>query len=150
MPAPSNVALTTMVPFTNGVSAKVHGEPALLPMEVYKGSYDGGKGIALRIGNGGAGQSGLIRSLANAFIDYEVRVRGYDPFSVECLVLFDVPADLGVQRSRGIWAIRRRLSNTLNSDKSISPSRTTKPPKINPSKMGSQWSEFMASEITSC
>ncbi|KAJ5089593.1 hypothetical protein N7532_008277 [Penicillium argentinense] len=38
--------------------------------------------VQLRIGNGGAGQSGLIKALANAFIKSSVR-NGSDPLAVE-------------------------------------------------------------------
>ncbi|KAH7018969.1 hypothetical protein EDB80DRAFT_699555 [Ilyonectria destructans] len=52
--------------------------------------YDGGFGdkcaspcpIKLRIANGGAGQSGLIKELANAYIKYEVENGKEDPFQV--------------------------------------------------------------------
>jgi len=36
----------------------------------------------LRIANGGAGQSGLIRALADAFIDFEVKVKNREPFKI--------------------------------------------------------------------
>jgi hypothetical protein len=41
------------------------------PNAIYKGSH-GSNVVQLRIGNGGAGQSGLVGALANAFIDYKV------------------------------------------------------------------------------
>jgi hypothetical protein len=66
-------------------------------MKVYSGSYDGGKGIALRIANGGAGQSGLIGALANAFIDYEVAVNSFEPFQVWSRTIISEPLIFSVQ-----------------------------------------------------
>ncbi|RVD86035.1 uncharacterized protein DFL_004329 [Arthrobotrys flagrans] len=52
------------------------------PQVVYDGGIKGNKGpIKLRIGNGGAGQSGLIKVLADEFIKYEVK-QGAKPFRV--------------------------------------------------------------------
>ncbi|KLJ11864.1 hypothetical protein EMPG_12985 [Blastomyces silverae] len=51
------------------------------PEEVYDGGYKENATISLRIGNGGAGQSGMIRVLANAFIRQSVE-GGADPFRV--------------------------------------------------------------------
>ncbi|KAK6348677.1 hypothetical protein TWF718_006465 [Orbilia javanica] len=52
------------------------------PQAVYDGGIKGNKGpIKLRIGNGGAGQSGLIKVLADEFIKYEVK-KGAKPFRV--------------------------------------------------------------------
>lgn len=53
------------------------------PAAVYNGSYADAqqRGILLRIGNGGAGQSGLIGALADAFIQYRVS-QGDAPFEV--------------------------------------------------------------------
>lgn len=56
----------------------------LRPLKVYSGAH-GGAGdaeITLRIANGGAGQSGLIGALADAFIDYEIKVKKEAPFRV--------------------------------------------------------------------
>jgi ABC-type tungstate transport system permease subunit len=50
------------------------------PTAIYKGSY-GSDVVQLRIGNGGAGQSGLVRALADAFIDYMVSQKEL-PFAV--------------------------------------------------------------------
>ncbi|TCD69496.1 hypothetical protein EIP91_007426 [Steccherinum ochraceum] len=52
---------------------------ALVPQETYDGGYSDAKDIRLRIANGGAGQSGLIREFANAFIQYMVK-KGVAPF----------------------------------------------------------------------
>ncbi|RHZ55573.1 uncharacterized protein CDV56_108002 [Aspergillus thermomutatus] len=53
---------------------------AVDPAAVYTGGYSGG-GVQLRIGNGGAGQSGLIKALADAFIQSSVK-NGSSPFKV--------------------------------------------------------------------
>jgi len=62
---------------------QIAGQASTVPLETYYGSYDGRAGMQLRIANGGAGQSGLIRALANAFIDYEVEIKNEQPFKVE-------------------------------------------------------------------
>ncbi|KIJ38186.1 hypothetical protein M422DRAFT_176923 [Sphaerobolus stellatus SS14] len=55
----------------------------LLPQEVYNGSHPVvGQQIKLKIGNGGAGQSGLIGEWANAFIDYCTQEKKMESFSV--------------------------------------------------------------------
>ncbi|KAK6358734.1 hypothetical protein TWF730_008057 [Orbilia blumenaviensis] len=55
---------------------------AVDPQAIYDGGIKGNKGpIKLRIGNGGAGQSGLIKVLADEFIKFEVK-RGAKPFRV--------------------------------------------------------------------
>lgn len=58
---------------------------SVAPAAIYNGSYANAhqRGILLRIGNGGAGQSGLIGALANAFIQYRVS-QGDAPFEVSC------------------------------------------------------------------
>ncbi|GFF63414.1 hypothetical protein CNMCM6936_005127 [Aspergillus lentulus] len=53
---------------------------AVDPAAIYTGGYSGGS-VRLRIGNGGAGQSGLIKALADAFIQSSVK-NGSDPFKV--------------------------------------------------------------------
>ena len=63
----------------------------LLPQAVYNGSHPVvGQQIKLKIGNGGAGQSGLIGEWANAFIDYCTQEKKMESFSVRnphCLTL---------------------------------------------------------------
>ncbi|KAI4136372.1 MAG: hypothetical protein L6R39_007821, partial [Caloplaca ligustica] len=60
--------------------------PHVEPEEIYHGSYqDQGSHIQLRIATGGAGQSGLIRALADAFIDTQVKETGCKPFAVAWL-----------------------------------------------------------------
>ncbi|KAJ5380344.1 uncharacterized protein N7496_002772 [Penicillium cataractarum] len=54
---------------------------AVDPAAVYNGGYNSAKYIVLRIGNGGAGQSGLIEVLANAFIQASVK-NGSVPFQI--------------------------------------------------------------------
>ena len=56
---------------------------SVAPAAIYNGSYAGAhqQGVYLRVGNGGAGQSGLIRALADAFIQYRVS-QGDAPFEV--------------------------------------------------------------------
>jgi ribosome biogenesis protein BMS1 len=51
------------------------------PEEVYDGGYPNATQILLRIGNGGAGQSGLVKALSDAFIKYKVS-KGSPPFKV--------------------------------------------------------------------
>ncbi|KAF3389183.1 Tungstate-binding protein TupA [Penicillium rolfsii] len=60
------------------VSASVH---AVKPDAIYNGGFNTTNTIALRIGNGGAGQSGLIEVLANTFIQSSVG-NGSDPFEI--------------------------------------------------------------------
>ena len=57
------------------------------PQAVYDGGYRNAstRGVALRIANGGAGQVGLIKAWADAFIQYAVQKEGEDPFQV-CLL----------------------------------------------------------------
>nr|GAT51422.1 predicted protein [Mycena chlorophos] len=55
---------------------------SLSPIAVYNGSQTfASPNVRLRIANGGAGQSGLIGALGNAFVDYMV-VQGTAPFQV--------------------------------------------------------------------
>lgn len=54
----------------------------LTPQEIYDGGYPKATEMRLRISNGGAGQSGLIREWANAFIQFMVNERGVKPFKV--------------------------------------------------------------------
>ncbi|KAJ5779390.1 hypothetical protein N7457_007110 [Penicillium paradoxum] len=54
---------------------------AVDPAAIYSGGYNSSSQVLLRIGNGGAGQSGLIEALADAFIQSSVR-NGSDPFQV--------------------------------------------------------------------
>ena len=58
------------------------------PQALYDGGYSDAsiRGVALRIANGGAGQAGLIKEWADAFIQYSVE-RGAQPFQV-CISLF--------------------------------------------------------------
>ena len=70
---PSSAPGTTNTPSTSSVA----------PAAVYNGSYPNAhqQGVFLRIGNGGAGQSGLIGALADAFIQFRVS-QGDPPFEV--------------------------------------------------------------------
>ncbi|KAF8876583.1 hypothetical protein BD779DRAFT_1560205 [Infundibulicybe gibba] len=65
-------------------SADASTKAELKPQEVYDGGYghSGGQPIAVRIANGGAGQSGLIGAWANAFIKYMVEKTSCAPFLV--------------------------------------------------------------------
>ncbi|KAL9629201.1 MAG: hypothetical protein Q9204_005406, partial [Flavoplaca sp. TL-2023a] len=57
--------------------------PYIEPELVYYGSYKHEKPpIQLRIATGGTGQSGLMRALADKFIDNRVKETGYKPFAV--------------------------------------------------------------------
>ena len=57
--------------------------PSAKPFAIYNGGYESSKkrGICLRIANGGAGQTGLIRAWADTFIQYMV-AKGAEPFEV--------------------------------------------------------------------
>jgi len=57
-------------------------DTALVPEATYDGGFPDAKDITLRIANGGAGQSGLIGALANAFIQYCVKHLNMLPFKV--------------------------------------------------------------------
>ncbi|KAM3079230.1 hypothetical protein ACMFMF_004153 [Clarireedia jacksonii] len=65
-------------------------EPFIAPAEIYSGSYVDSSlptpPVLLRIATGGAGQSGLVRALANAFIDYSVKEVACENFSVSWLL----------------------------------------------------------------
>lgn len=55
----------------------------LVPQATYDGGYaDPAAKPLLRVANGGAGQSGLIGALANAFIKYQVEKNKMSPFLV--------------------------------------------------------------------
>lgn len=58
------------------------------PQAIYDGCYENAKiqGVRLRIANGGAGQTGLIRAWANGFIQYMVS-KGIPPFEVRPITL---------------------------------------------------------------
>jgi hypothetical protein len=57
--------------------------PSAKPFAIYNGGYESSRkrGICLRIANGGAGQTGLIRAWADTFIQHMV-AKGADPFEV--------------------------------------------------------------------
>jgi hypothetical protein len=56
--------------------------PSIEPTEVYHANYPSSLPIKLRIAAGGAGQSGLIRVVSDAFITYQVEQKKTTPFSV--------------------------------------------------------------------
>ncbi|KAI4164436.1 MAG: hypothetical protein LQ342_002083 [Letrouitia transgressa] len=58
--------------------------PAIDPEAIYHGPFSSDE-IRLRIATGGAGQSGLLKALADAFIDEHVRATGCAPFAVSWL-----------------------------------------------------------------
>ena len=61
-------------------------EPYVKPEEIYHGSFDDPSApLKLRVATGGAGQSGLVRALADAFINYQVEQHGCEPFTVAWL-----------------------------------------------------------------
>ncbi|KAF7309448.1 hypothetical protein MIND_00315600 [Mycena indigotica] len=74
-PKASNVS----TPIMTGVDTT-----SLSPAAVYNGSYTFAdtSHIRLRIANGGAGQSGLVQALGDAFIDYMVKTQKVAPFQV--------------------------------------------------------------------
>ncbi|PQE12669.1 extracellular tungstate binding protein [Rutstroemia sp. NJR-2017a BBW] len=65
-------------------------EPFIAPAEIYCGSHVDPSlptpPVLLRIATGGAGQSGLVRALANAFVDYNVKESDCEHFSVSWLL----------------------------------------------------------------
>lgn len=63
---------------TSSTRPPVHIEPT----EVYRINNDTTSPVKLRIATGGAGQSGLIRAFALAFIEHEVRKHNAEPFAV--------------------------------------------------------------------
>ncbi|KAN0067877.1 putative extracellular tungstate binding protein [Elaphomyces granulatus] len=74
---PFKTLLCCWLPLAATVAAQ-----AVAPNAVYNGGYNSTNGtILLNIGNGGAGQSGLIGALANAFIQQSVK-NGSLPFQV--------------------------------------------------------------------
>jgi len=60
--------------------------PVPTPKDIYNGGFPDApqQGIRLRISNGGAGQAGLIKAWADAFIQYQV-AKGAKPFEVKSL-----------------------------------------------------------------
>jgi len=60
--------------------------PQIEPEETYYGSFqDSQPSLRLRIATGGAGQSGLLNALANAFIDAQAQETNCAPFAVAWL-----------------------------------------------------------------
>ncbi|KAL0947665.1 hypothetical protein HGRIS_013753 [Hohenbuehelia grisea] len=55
----------------------------LRAQETYDGGYKGDHPVRLRLGNGGAGQAGLIGAFANAFIQWRVEICHDQAFKVE-------------------------------------------------------------------
>lgn len=55
------------------------------PPSEYRGRYDGPSPIKLRIATGGAGQSGLLQALADAFINQLVDKTKCEPFTITWL-----------------------------------------------------------------
>lgn len=97
-------------------------EPYVKPEETYYGSSGKTEApLRLRIATGGAGQSGLVKALADAFIDDHVRRTDSEPFSVGWLksdtagsfnYLAQASADLSITyhkvaeetaRDQGVW-----------------------------------------------
>jgi hypothetical protein len=56
--------------------------PSIEPAEVYYADYPLTSPIKLRLAVGGAGQSGLIRALGNAFIKNKVEMQKVEPFAI--------------------------------------------------------------------
>ena len=67
------------------------------PRAIYDGGYETAKfqGVRLRIANGGAGQTGLVRAWADGFIQYMVS-EGIPPFQVSPIHLYQGPNRLKV------------------------------------------------------
>lgn len=55
------------------------------PANTFRGQYDGFCPIKLRIATGGAGESGLLRALADGFINYRVENTNCAPFTISWL-----------------------------------------------------------------
>ncbi|KAH8103949.1 hypothetical protein BXZ70DRAFT_1005500 [Cristinia sonorae] len=66
---------------STGPTAATHAS-TLVPQETYDGGFPDAQVVRLRVGNGGAGQSGLIKAFADAFIQDQV-AQGVPPFKVE-------------------------------------------------------------------
>ena len=62
-----------------------HKPPYVVPAEIYYGSCPRTSPIKLEIATGGAGQSGLVRALADAFIGDHIERTGCEPFAVSWL-----------------------------------------------------------------
>jgi hypothetical protein len=64
------------------------------PHAIYDGGYETAKnhGVRLRIANGGAGQTGLIRAWADRFIQYMVS-KGMSPFQVRSIHMYQDLSD---------------------------------------------------------
>lgn len=67
---------------------------ALAPQAIYDGGYKDAKDLRLKIANGGAGQSGLIKAWADAFIQYCVKTLGYKPFRVRWNTVMTLMCDV--------------------------------------------------------
>lgn len=97
-------------------------EPYVAPEQTYYGSSGDEKAsVKLRIATGGAGQSGLVKALADAFIDDQVKRTGCEPFAVAWIKsdtagsfnnLAQASADLSITyhkaaedtaRDQGVW-----------------------------------------------
>lgn len=82
---PRNNGPSSGAPGATNTSSSTSGSStsSVTPAAIYNGSYANAheQGVYLRIGNGGAGQSGLIRAFADAFIQYRVS-QGDAPFEV--------------------------------------------------------------------
>ena len=75
---PGQSFIVTPAPVDSGTA---HSSP-LTPQATYNGGYTTASTVRLRVGNGGAGQSGLIGALADAFIKWRVQAFGDQPFLV--------------------------------------------------------------------
>jgi len=93
----------------------------LSPQQGPHAIYDGGfpdssrRGIYLRIANGGAGQAGLIKAWADAFIRHMV-AHGTEPFKVIQILSFCSTriSDPPICRLHGIWETLQTVSQCLN------------------------------------
>ena len=72
-----------MIPKMASVKTHLNSPPIEIePADVYHANLAPTSPVKLRIATGGAGQSGLLRSLANAFISYRVKNSNIEPFTI--------------------------------------------------------------------
>ena len=65
------------------IRAKHNSKPVEIePTEIYHANLDSTSNIELRVATGGAGQSGLLRALGDAFVLHKVNNLQYKPFAV--------------------------------------------------------------------
>lgn len=113
---------------STGPTASAHAS-TLLPQATYDGGYPNAKSVRLRVANGGAGQSGLIKAFADAFIKAQV-AKSVEPFKVRryrlqvCSCKKVLIVDFLFCRWNGIWVILLKACSTWLPSMSTLLSRT--------------------------